>query len=514
MFVIILFVLQSFLLILNLKSCTSTRKTNIDMQNIVYKDAYIFACDDGNVQFVCNGKTLKYDGALEDKYTGVADIEIKNGKMFGVKSKPDIISGTLSSFTENSVTISTGDVVQLANNDVPIFDISHDSVSEIDFGQLVLGCEKIDLVLENGKVCAIIRKDNPDLTYIRVLLKNKEETVWQQVSTSSNGVLVINGQNASQKSMDVSQYMIDNNLNQIELASSDNYISFNKKTYEGTLIISRFDNGYSVVNKILLEDYVKYVLPSEMPTSYSKEALKAQAVCARTFAYSQMHNATFSMYGANLDDTTSYQVYNASGRSEVSDAAVDETKNEVITCNGELITCYYFSTSGGKTEDMEVWGSDNPEYIKKVESIDDNSAYYRWTSYLDTSQECNPDYGKIVDIVINNKSDSQYILSLSIVFENGTLVYTKENDIRKILGIYQEKVELYDGSNRTNLSMVPSACFNIEKIGDNKYKLSGAGFGHGIGMSQCGADKLAKSGYTYEEIICYYYNNVKVIKRN
>lgn len=499
------------------KNCAtdeSELKTNINSKDIVYQDAYIFSCSNEKISFICDGEKIEYKGKPENEFTGVANIEIEDGKIKSIKSKPDIINGTLASFTNQNITFSSGESNELLNDQIPIYDVSGEEISEIDFGQLVLGGENIDLVMENGKVCAVLRKSNPDLSFVRVLLKQGDETVWPQVTLLSNEKLVINGHSDLGKSLDVGQYFTDNNISSMEISSSDNYILFNGKKYEGDFIVTRFDNGFSVVNKIQLEEYVKYVLPSEMPIGFTKEALKAQAVCARTFACSQMKNATYAMYGANLDDSTSYQVYNASGRFDVTDAAVDETQGEVITCNGQLITCYYFSTSGGKTEDMEVWGSDTPAFIKKVESIDDNSAYFKWCATLDVTKYTDSEYGRAKGITVNSISESGYVLSLTVEYENGTLVFTKENDIRKELGKYLTRTQLNDGTSRDNLTMIPSACFTLEKISDNEYKLQGSGFGHGIGMSQYGADKLGSSGYTYEDIICYYYNDVKVVKRN
>lgn len=84
----------------------------------------------------------------------------------------------------------------------------------------------------------------------------------------------------------------------------------------------RADEGYVLINDVPIETYLRYVVPSEMPTKFSYEALKAQAVCARTFAYKQMQGNTYAEYGANLDDSTAFQVYHAASAYEVTDRAV------------------------------------------------------------------------------------------------------------------------------------------------------------------------------------------------
>ena len=248
-----------------------------------------------------------------------------------------------------------------------------------------------------------------------------------------------------------------------------------------------------------------------MPSTFDAEALKAQAVCARTFVYSQMKNTQYALYGANIDNTTAFQVYNASETKQSTDEAVKATAGQVVSCGGSLITCYYFSTSAGKTEDMEVWSSSTPDFIHKVESVDDNSPYYRWTSELDLSAYNDPQYGTATGISVDKTSDAGYVLSLTINYGNKSQTFTAENDIRKALGHYQKKVTLNDGSARENMSMIPSSCFSVSAGANGHYTLSGGGFGHGIGFSQYGADKLAKAGSSYKDIIGYYYKDVTVV---
>ena len=297
----------------------------------------------------------------------------------------------------------------------------------------------------------------------------------------------------------------------IKVSSADNNVSINGKSYPGSFEFIGTDAGIVAVNTVDVETYVRYVLPSEMPSTFEGEALKAQAVCARTFVYSQMKNTQYALYGANIDNTTAFQVYNASEAKQSTDEAVKATAGQVVSCGGSLITCYYFSTSAGKTEDMEVWSSSTPDFIHKVESVDDNSPYYRWTSELDLSAYNDPQYGTATGISVDKTSDAGYVLSLTINYGNKSQTFTAENDIRKALGHYQKKVTLNDGSVRENMSMIPSACFSVSAGANGHYTLSGGGFGHGIGFSQYGADRLAKAGSSYKDIIGYYYKDVTVV---
>ena len=247
-----------------------------------------------------------------------------------------------------------------------------------------------------------------------------------------------------------------------------------------------------------------------MPTTFSYEALKAQAVCARTFAYSQMKDTTYQKYQANLDDSTAFQVYNAAGNFSITDKAVEDTIGEVVSYKDKLITCYYFSTCSKKTENMEVWGADTPDYIHMVTSEDKNSPYYSWRATLNLANLVNDKLGPLESITTDKISQNGYVLKLTAHYEKGDVIYTKENDIRFFLGKCLERIRLADDTVRTDMVSVPSACFQIISANDKEVVLLGGGFGHGIGLSQYGADQMAEDGADYREILKYYYNHVEI----
>ena len=120
-------------------------------------------------------------------------------------------------------------------------------------------------------------------------------------------------------------------------------------SYRGSLTVYRDENGLRLVNTLPLEEYLYGVVPSEMPASYPEEALKAQAVCARTYACVQMMNSSLEDLGAQVDDSVSYQVYQNSGEAEAASRAVQATAGEILLNNGSPINAYYFSTSHGRT---------------------------------------------------------------------------------------------------------------------------------------------------------------------
>ena len=110
--------------------------------------------------------------------------------------------------------------------------------------------------------------------------------------------------------------------------------------YAGTLEIQVGEGGLFLINELPLETYLEAVVPSEMPSDYGLEALKAQAVCARTYACRQMETQSLSQYGADVDDSVNFQVYRNVPPQESTSRAVRETAGQVLTCQGELIEAY------------------------------------------------------------------------------------------------------------------------------------------------------------------------------
>lgn len=171
--------------------------------------------------------------------------------------------------------------------------------------------------------------------------------------------------------------------------------------YRGTVEIRKTGQGFVVINELPIEEYLYGVVPSEMPVSYPMEALKAQAICARTYVYAHLESPGYVEYGAHVDDSTGYQVYNNTVEKEEAIQAVQETKGEVVRLNGELVDTYYYSTSCGFGADERVW---NPGEEKKVSYLtaasigetdmqqEQNSAEISGTEYFTAQDMCRGDY--------------------------------------------------------------------------------------------------------------------------
>lgn len=499
-------------------------------QPVILEDAFIVSVSDEQFTFLYDHMTYEVEGNLAESYFGVANITVEGDKISKLSVKPDSIEDVLAAYTEESITLKeTG--IWSRKPTVPIYRVEGQQVTQVDWNKTIIGVSKLRYILEQGKIGAILIEEEVVPTDIRVLIKNGSDIFYDNlyIRTRSNGALI-----------DVETYFQENGGTSLSLTDGfglevcDSSGNAKEIPFEGYLHVYTTEKGYVLVNELEMETYLKYVVPSEMMVSYGKEALKAQAVCARTYAYSQMHNQSYAAYGANIDDSTAFQAYHNTSRYPESDVAVDATAGEIITCNGEPIICYYYSTSPGLTNDMSAWECENTDYIacsglefsdglnlqiesdfskfihQQTDCYDAGSSFYRWISVLDTSVLVDEEKGVLQNLSVKARNEAGYITAIELQYTNTTEILRNENDIRRVLGSYQQEIQLNNGQVRTDISMVPSACFEVAEVADGKILLQGGGFGHGIGMSQYGAKTMSELGYNYKEIIDYYYENIVV----
>lgn len=510
-------------------------------------NAYIRANGKNEIIILYEGENYLAKETASSGYTGVADIELSQGKITKIYAKSGSVKGTLASYSENSVQIDGYEPLPCSET-LPVYLVTDETGESVQVRQtsvrnLVIGNSEVELVVAEGQACAIVQYKKDQVDHVRVLLKNGSEVLYPNIYITCDAAYTVDKSSAARKYVTEAKKCLKGCKNGKELRihteNGQLYIcdsggKSRKSGYAGDFIIRKEKGGYVLINELPIEEYVRYVLPSEMPVSFSYEALKAQAVCARTFAYQQIRNDTYAEYGANLDDTTAFQVYHAASTYDVTDRAVEDTAGLVLTYQGKLIECYYYSTSSGYSEDLEVWDAKSPGYLSaenhtkektknlskkrnfhkfisdSVESYDADSPYYRWTATLSGELGMDETYGRLKSLKVNERSKSGYILSLTIVFEQGERTYEKENDIRFALGKYLLSLKLADGTKRTDYSSVPSACFEVKSQKNGKIVLTGGGFGHGIGMSQYGADSMGKEGKSWQEILNFYYSDVEI----
>ncbi|MEE1314585.1 MAG: SpoIID/LytB domain-containing protein [Faecalimonas sp.] len=296
-------------------------------------------------------------------------------------------------------------------------------------------------------------------------------------------------------------------------------------SYRGKLELFRTAEGIVIINELPLEEYLYAVVPSEMPASYELEALKTQAVCARSYAYNQSRSYGYPEYLAHVDDSTSFQVYGNSAEHESTIRAVQETNGEKIWYGNQVATAYYYSTSCGTSASITAWGGELNDANRYLQSVrlcrEDGSDYeaalpwYRWTATvpeqtMSDSIELNTqtEIGSLVSLAVSKTGDGGIVQEITAQGTKGSVTVATENKIRRALsGSYT--IVKQDGTQTSCKSLLPSAFFTIEKANGN-YIIRGGGYGHGIGMSQNGANEMAKAGKNYREILCCFYTGVTI----
>ena len=287
--------------------------------------------------------------------------------------------------------------------------------------------------------------------------------------------------------------------------------------YRGRIEIHPQKDGLLLINILPLEEYLKAVVPSEMPSSYEMEALKAQAVCARTYAFKQMQGSRLLEYGADVDDSVNYQVYQNVAPQKSTTRAVEETKGRILCQNGQPIEAYYFSTSAGVTSTDEIWGvSKASAWLKSVScEFDSEEPWSAWevkiprTAIRQKAHTLLSLTGELKGISVLRKSQSGAVTELSVTTESGTETLSGEYEIRKFLSPEGCLITEKDGSTTKGGALLPSAYFEISGQDAKEILLKGGGYGHGVGMSQSAANEMAKEGYTYEEILEYFFRDIE-----
>ena len=336
----------------------------------------------------------------------------------------------------------------------------------------------------------------------------------------------------------------------VEPVEEDEFISYNGKEYRGNFVIYRFsDSDITVVNVVDLEDYLYGVVPRELSTGHPIEALKAQAVAARTYACQTLNK--YEKWNFDMTNSTADQAY--SGKSvekEDTNRAVDETAGEIITYDGKPITAYYFSTSAGMTENSEnVWTQAYP-YLVAVEDKyqSDKVSYANWSVRFTTKEieeillARSKKIGNLLSVEILKKSPSNAVLELEFVGSKNSYKVTKETT-RLVFGTSDVRSQFYDITTDNSVTVVNveedknTAQLNSLKVMTEKgpvsikeediavkgwkeekeyplqaseYILNGKGWGHGVGMSQSGALGMAREGFSYDEILEWYYTGVEI----
>lgn len=290
-------------------------------------------------------------------------------------------------------------------------------------------------------------------------------------------------------------------LNLVSLSSSSG-----SKRYRGSVEFCLEEGKLAAVNVLNIEEYLRGVVPSEMPSSWSPEALKAQAVAARNYALQRVETTRGS--ASNVNSDISSQVYGGYDAETVAtNKAVEETSGIIMLSGGSTVSAFFHSSSGGFTENSEDVWSGKLSYIRsKADPYDKNEKHYNWkVSYTaDQLKEklavAGYKFKKVTDVVeLERTSSGARVMELAVkgVGPDGkslTAEIKNADTVRATLGL---KSALFKFTKKYDRSK------NLTEI-----NITGSGWGHGLGMSQYGAYGMALEGYDYQEILKYYYSGI------
>ncbi len=273
------------------------------------------------------------------------------------------------------------------------------------------------------------------------------------------------------------------------------YLSKDNKTYypyRGDFYFTLYLNDILPINLIQSEEYLYSVVPSEIGSNFPDEAIKAQAVAARTYLYYNLKNSKYCIFDL-LDDTSSQVYLGYSKENEKIRKFVDDTKGEVITYDGIPINALYHSTSGGYTANNEdVWGGKSIPYLRAIDDSGNGKESPRdsWT-YRVSLEKISKEFGfKVSDIRVVQRKNNR-VTKVEVIGEKRLLI--SGNNLRKRLGY----------------TKIFSTMFEVSKR-ESQLVFKGSGSGHGVGMSQWGAYTLSKNGKKYQDILKHYYKNVEI----
>ncbi|HWJ02885.1 MAG TPA: SpoIID/LytB domain-containing protein [Verrucomicrobiae bacterium] len=408
-------------------------------------------------------------------------------------------------------------------------DVGHQGATELSLS----GAQGMDLGTRAGGVFTAVQTFGPN-EVIRLQVKDNHI----QLKTSSGNVLPFNGDSVTARPANGSQ--------SVRLWEEG-------KRYRGLLEFTVVKGKLRVVNELGIEDYLYGVVPKEMSESWPREALKAQAVAARTYVAANV--GRYGAYGFDLTDDQYCQAYGAvEVEGDNSRAAVNETKGQILTYGGQAITAVYHSNSGGYTENSEnVWTTALP-YLKGAPdpySLGVGSSKDKWEVSFGKDQLGNLINNRLVN---NGRAGIGALTGISVletgvsgrltrVRLEGTEGSTEiKNDlIRVYLGNLDSTLfqisrdnEIFtlgqSGSEANSLKgkYVVRGDGEVSQLGDgdrtlvgssgtktvgatpNKYTFKGQGWGHGVGMSQWGAYGMAKAGKGYKEILALYFQGASL----
>ncbi len=520
-----------------------------------FQNVYIESISQNSMVAMINGKYEKFhtkdiDMPVENCF---ADVKIYGDYVTKIRLKSCKVTGKIRKIKKNTIEIEGYGERKIQENATFL---EKESRKLSNKERLCVGNQTTEFFLEQDQICgAIIDSTIQDQIRVLISTSNYKGIYHKRLCLMAEGdYKIITGKNSLQKKKNEqvvldkgSSFFLDTNCIKIQCMKKEQGIILQnverakkKEPYPGCIYVMKDQQGLVVINELDLETYLSYVVCSEIPDSYEKEALKAQAICARTYALKQLKGHRYEEYGANLDDSVMSQVYHNYVPSSKIKQAVSDTKGIAIYYKNTPIDAYFFSTSCGVTSDAMIWSTKGKPYLKgkvlgKTELVDLNhekefrafikndydaydskEPYFRWQtewekeelqSHLESTYHVK--LGKITAIKVLKRGTNGIALLVKVQGKKDSILLKGELEIRKQLLLPKQKIMLKDGSIRNDLTMLPSAYVTFE-IKDNQIIGFGGGYGHGVGASQNAMNQMAKEGKRASEILTFFYNGVEV----
>lgn len=323
------------------------------------------------------GDVLLEDGSVYDTFEDIADLHFAAGKLQSIATYDEKVSGKLLGVSEDQIELEGMGFYSYKEN-LPVYKLygQREYYTKAD---LKIGYDFTDFVLDqDGVIVAGLVTREEKMDSIRVVIKTTgfASAYHEQISFTCDSNYLINDEHHMAGEEIVIEpddprfqngriyIRPETNLARTTITSIER--DQGTPAYRGNFEIAKTDEGLLLINELLLEEYLYSVVPSEMPAGYPAEALKAQAISARTYAYQRMCRSGLKEYGAHVDDSAAFQVYNNIKESESTTLAIRETQGQVAVIGNELAETYYYSTSCGYGTDIDVWHSssvDDYDYL-------------------------------------------------------------------------------------------------------------------------------------------------------
>lgn len=362
------------------------------------KNVWITEAEAGQITIFCDGDKEVFSLATETEGADslpapeqmreqLADVELTDDQVSAVTLKTEIFTGRVLSADADGIEIEGRGKIPLAS-DYKGYRLYRE-LAMCTIADLRFGYADADFIRENGEICGILLAREENMKRIRVLIRTSDfaDTLHREVTLTADSDFLLQYGSGEEMQEELfskgdevtinadSNYFVGERINivptvltgRVRLANVSR--SQGTPSYRGQIELLRTADGIAVVNDLPLEEYLYSVVPSEMPASYPLEALKAQAICARTYAYGHMLRAGYPQYGAHVDDSTSYQGYNNITEFDSSTTAVKETYGQMIlTDEGTVANTYYYSTSCGVGTTANVWKTAEAETLDYLKS--------------------------------------------------------------------------------------------------------------------------------------------------